>query len=182
MRREFSRLVRADQITEREAVHDIAATPAECAALAVRFGLVALDRLVASVRLRRIQGGTLVRASGVLDAVVVQSCVVSLEPVPATIRDSFTARFESEASGDDEAEWRWAGVEIDIDPLEEDDPEPIEDGRIDLGEWVAQHLSLALDPYPRAPDAVFKSPADDRPRPPPASPLTAGLARWRRGS
>jgi len=36
---------------------------------------------------------------------------------------------------------------------ERDDPERVVDGLIDVGELVAQHLSLNLDPYPRADDA-----------------------------
>jgi hypothetical protein len=38
--------------------------------------------------------------------------------------------------------------------LDEEDPaEELTDGRIDLGEVVAQQLAVALDPYPRAPGA-----------------------------
>ena len=42
---------------------------------------------------------------------------------------------------------------VDIDVLGADEPEPIADGRIDLGEAVVQQLAIALDPYPRAPGA-----------------------------
>lgn len=36
---------------------------------------------------------------------------------------------------------------------EEEDPEPLENGAVDLGELVAQHLILAVDPYPVCPGA-----------------------------
>jgi hypothetical protein len=45
------------------------------------------------------------------------------------------------------------GREIDLSPGDDDDPEPIEGDSIDIGEAVAQQLSLALDPYPRIGDS-----------------------------
>jgi hypothetical protein len=40
-----------------------------------------------------------------------------------------------------------------------DPPEPIVDGVIDLGRLATDVLFLAIDPYPRKPDAVFEAPA-----------------------
>ena len=42
--------------------------------------------------------------------------------------------------------------EVEIDP-EAEVPEPLVGGRLDLGEILAEELSLALDPYPRSPEA-----------------------------
>jgi hypothetical protein len=44
-----------------------------------------------------------------------------------------------------------------------DPPEPIVNGIIDLGRVATDALFLAIDPYPRRPDAVFEPPvvADD---------------------
>ena len=42
--------------------------------------------------------------------------------------------------------------EVEID-AEAETPEPLVGGRLDLGEILAEELSLALDPYPRAPEA-----------------------------
>src|SRR3546814_17044110 len=44
-------------------------------------------------------------------------------------------------------------VEVEFTLADEDPPEPFENGCIDLGEIVVQHLAVALDPYPRAPGA-----------------------------
>jgi hypothetical protein len=43
--------------------------------------------------------------------------------------------------------------EVEIEAAGADEPEPIVEGRIDLGEAVVQHLAVNLDPYPRAPGA-----------------------------
>jgi hypothetical protein len=39
-----------------------------------------------------------------------------------------------------------------------DPPEPIENGVIDLGRLATDAQILAIDPYPRKPDAVFEAP------------------------
>jgi uncharacterized metal-binding protein YceD (DUF177 family) len=139
---EFSRVVEAPRASGRVITHRIAAGAAERAALARRFDLVALDRLEAEVRLERMKDG-LVRLDATLAAEVVQSCVVSLEPVASTLQEPFVLLY-----GDVEAD---RAIDLDgeaetIEPLEEHD-------RIDIGEAVAQQLSLSLDPFPRHPDA-----------------------------
>ena len=44
-------------------------------------------------------------------------------------------------------------------PIEEP-PDPIIEGRIDLGALAAEFLALGLDPYPRKPGVDFAAPAD----------------------
>ena len=61
------------------------------------------------------------------------------------MEDSFDVDF-----GDASADFDGDEISLDID---HDPPEPIEAGAIDIGELVAQYLSLALDPHPRAPGA-----------------------------
>ena len=38
-------------------------------------------------------------------------------------------------------------------------PEPIVDGRLDLGALATEFLILGIDPYPRKPGAVFEAPS-----------------------
>jgi len=142
---EFSRLLAADSIGSRVQRREILADPAEREALARRFGLLSLDRLTAVLELRR-HAGEVIGLAGHLVGDVVQSCVVSLAPVPAHIEADFEASYSAA-----EAEL----PAIDVDPLGHDGPEPLIDGKIDLGEAVAQQLAIALDPYPRAPDAAL---------------------------
>lgn len=143
---EFSRILLIDRLGEGELVEEIAATADERTALADRFGLVGLDRLDAQLRIGRWGNEGLFRVTGRLRADVTQACVVSLEPVRSHLDETFsqvytTGRFEP------------AGGEVVVDPEDEDVPEPIGPRGLDLGEAVAQQLALALDPYPRAPEA-----------------------------
>lgn len=162
---EFSRPVDTTRLTRDEIVHEIAATPTERAALAKRFDLLDLARLDARVRLRRLPGG-MFRLTADLAADVTQTCVVTLEPVTSRVAERFTLLFGTVADTGE--------VELDGDS---ETVEPLEDGVIDLGEAVAQQLSLALDPYPRAPGAAAGGETEAADRAP--SPFAA-LARLRK--
>ena len=48
-----------------------------------------------------------------------------------------------------------------IDPAAADEPEVLLDGVADLGVAATEFLVLAIDPYPRKPDAVFEAPKTD---------------------
>ncbi len=140
---EFSRPVAADSIGSHVQHREIEADRAERAALAPRFGLVSLDRLAATLELRRHAGET-VSLTGHMIADVVQSCVVSLAAVAAHIEADVEAHYSAAEA---------LAPAIDLDPLVGDAAEPLVDGQIDMGEAVAQQLAVALDPYPRAPGA-----------------------------
>lgn len=155
MEPEFSRPVLVDQIPTRGMEMNVEANAEERAALAERFGLQAVERLSAHLKLKAIAGGTLFRVRGTLSAAVVQTCVVTLEPVPAEVEEEFELTF----GGAEEDE----GGELELSFDDADPPEPIDGGAIDVGEAVAEHLALALDPFPRKAGAAF----DEPPEPPP---------------
>lgn len=146
---EFSRMVRVDRIPASGMALDIEAKPAERVALADRFGIPSIDMLRAELTLRVLAGGAVVRVTGRIQAQVVQTCVVTLEPVPESVDERFTLSFGREVAEE-------IGAEIELSLDEEDPPDPIVDGAIDVGEAVAEHLALALDPFPRKPGIVFE--------------------------
>jgi uncharacterized metal-binding protein YceD (DUF177 family) len=140
---EFSRLRRLDTLGAGEIAVEVEADAAERAALAARFGLLALDSLAATYRLH-CEGADVI-ATGRLDAAVTQACVATGAPVPATIAEDFAIRFTPEiADAPDEAE------------LDEGDLDTMfyTGGAVDLGEAAAETLALALDPFPRAEGAA----------------------------
>ena len=127
--------------------------------LAKRFGIPEVVSLsgIAKVRPYRKAGLTV---EGRFKAEVVQSCVVSLEPVHQTVEESFTQRYLPEHMiAPDVPEMNEREVEVDLEA--EDAPEPMTGNGVDLGEAVAERLALALDPYPRKPDAAFLATAEE---------------------
>ncbi|MGH6912629.1 MAG: YceD family protein [Geminicoccales bacterium] len=146
---EFSRVVTIEPWPEGGIGFEVQADPAELAALARRFELLELTMLRGAGRLDRSPDGREIWLEGWLQAEGVQECVVSLEPVPASIREPIERRFRpvgviAEQAAQAEDAW--------IDP-DEQEVEPVAGSRIDLGEVLAEHLGLRLDPYPRAREA-----------------------------
>ncbi len=140
---EFSRTVRIDTLGSAPRAMTIEADEAERAALAERFGLVSIESLVAEVALSRADEA--VTAAGTLKAAVTQSCVATAVPVPATVEEPFTILFRPQPRGHSDEEIELSEHEMDV---------VFYDGAmVDIGDAVAESLSLGLDPYPRAPDA-----------------------------
>lgn len=166
-RPEFSRLFPVARLGAEPFRQEIAATEEERLALTRRFDLLALDRLQARVELvREARGTILLRAA--FDADFVQSCVVTLDPVPGTMSERFSlvygpAEAEDSAGG--------AGDDLAFEPLSAD--------VIDLGEAVAQEFSLALPPFPRSPEANVEA---EEPLPGSDSPFAALSRLSGRGS
>lgn len=152
---EFSRPIALDRIGLKDKSYEISADEKERAALAERLGVPAVKSFDATIRLRLTSGGKIVRLSGHIKAALTQICVVTLEPIPTSVEESFSRLYSVEAG--DEME------EVVVDMEEDDVPDPIEDGHIDMGEAAAEHLALAMDPFPRAPGVAFDVPPEFSP-------------------
>lgn len=142
---ELSRILVCERLGASPQSVDIEARPDERIALAERLEILALDRLEATLTAVR-EPGRMIRVHGRLRASATQSCVVTLEPVHAEIDEPVEMVYTEDPSS-------LAEDEVDLSVDEAFWPEPVERGRIDLGEAIAQQLALALDPYPRAPGA-----------------------------
>ncbi len=93
--------------------------------------------------------GTSVRVTGQVSARVGQTCVVTLEPVESNLEESVDLVFAPALAGSTKAET------VDLGAQEEDSPEPLVDGKVDLGAIATEFLLLGIDPYPRKPGAEF---------------------------
>ncbi len=144
-------------------VHDIrsgltrklVADAATRARIARALDLQSLDQLEAEVSVTPQAEGWEVR--GRITADLAQTCGVTLEALPAQIAADFTVRCaESVEDAIDPA-----SGEIVIDLEADDPPDLVEDGVIDLGGYVVEHLALELDPFPRKPGAEFEPPESE---------------------
>jgi uncharacterized metal-binding protein YceD (DUF177 family) len=143
---EFSRPVATLRLGTEPMVYELVANAAERAALARRFDIVALDHFAATVRLER-RGRDILLSSDVV-AELVQLCGVTLEPFTDRITDSAAVLYRREPPPEPLA-------------VEDEDYELLAGDTIDIGEAVAQQLSLALPAFPRAPGATVPALATD---------------------
>jgi uncharacterized metal-binding protein YceD (DUF177 family) len=143
----LSRTLRVDELKEGEE-GTIEVNRAEREMIAALLDLRALDRLTIVFRLNRRGQGRLT-LGGTLAAAVTQTCVVSLEPVESTLEVPVEVEFwpipmiagsPDEAASHGTLDW----------------PEPIVDGKIDLGPVIYETLATALDPYPKREGVSFE--------------------------
>lgn len=169
----FTRLQAVDHLPARGIDVTVSATEDERRRLAETLDILGIDSLTGTFHLKpwRRDG---VKVTGTVEADVRQTCVVTLEPVAQHVSETVELTFMPGARPIDER------VEIELDPNAPDEPEPLEDGRVDLGAIAAEHMALGLDPYPRAPGAVWQDVIeDDGSDDAPPSPF-AGLAAARK--
>jgi uncharacterized metal-binding protein YceD (DUF177 family) len=136
--------------------------------LAQRLNIKSLESLKAKLSLMRESGKMTVYIRGQLKAEVKQLCVVTGKPVADTIEEEFEAWFADRQKtvpivrARHEKQTSKGKAEKPI--LDEsEDPEPIIDGQIDLGELVTQYLSLGINPYPHAEGVEYEGGGEQNP-------------------
>lgn len=148
---ELSHVVRLDRLGPRPQTIKLNPSEDVRTALASRFGLLGMSSFEAELRVRRRADTGWIEVAGTIRSDLIQECVVTLEPIPAHVETEIAELFV-EAGSDEGGEMGHRGRDaVDLDPIA-DEPEPLVDGVLDIGEIAAQALSLALDPYPRASD------------------------------
>lgn len=164
----FRRFLAVRKVGEAGLVHDIDATEQERSRLAAFLGVLSVEAFGVHFRIQRWRARGL-RLEGVLRARVVQSCVVTLEPVESDVETRFERRFLPAEMIDPEGD---GGDDIFVDPEGEDPPEPLTH-ELDLGAIAVEELALGIDPYPRKPGSMFAADGDvgDKPEPSPFAAL-----------
>ncbi len=145
----LSRLLKVDEIKD-GASGLIEATRTEMGEIAGMLDLRGLEGLGMTYRLTR-TGARRFRLKGALKGKVTQTCVVSLEPIESHLDVPVEAEF-----------WPWEMIaaheegEVEHKSAATSDwPEPINDGKIDLGSIIYETLATALDPYPKKEGVSF---------------------------
>jgi uncharacterized metal-binding protein YceD (DUF177 family) len=167
----FSRLVRVESLPREGQVVTIEATPTERDALASFYKLPAIAALTATLRLEP-WGRRGARVTGAVYGELTQVCIVSLEPFPATVDEDVDVRFAPPTAADPKSSAQEAQA---FALADQDEPDPIIDGKIDLGALAAEFFALGLDPYPRKPGAVLE---EERTNSEPIESPFSALAQW----
>ncbi|NOT42228.1 MAG: DUF177 domain-containing protein [Alphaproteobacteria bacterium] len=158
----FRRTVSVSKIGDAGVRQTVTARAEELPAIERYLELAAAKALKGEFVLERWRGKG-VQVTGTVVADVVQTCVVTLDPVDAHVEASFERQFlppeKLRAETEDQKE-------VVIDPAAPDPPEPL-GHEIDLGEILIEELALNLDPYPRKPGVAFEGEAQGEQRPNP---------------
>ena len=147
---EIERIVDLERMGVGGAALEIAASEGERVALAKRFGFLGLPAFSARVTVDRRTGGQVV-VEGRLRGKIVQACILTLEPVTQDLDETFRIVFRQDAQDERDPESGEAVLSAQADA-----PEPLTGNLLDVGEIVAEQLSLAADPYPRRPGVTLE--------------------------
>ena len=104
------------------------------------------------------KSGGRVHVTGRVRARIGQTCVVTLDPIENEIDEPIDLIFAPPEQIPNLSDLVDEAAESDTEIP--DPPEPIINGVIDLGRLATDALFLAVDPYPRRPDAVFQPPVE----------------------
>jgi len=127
-------------------------------AIAVLAEALSVPRFEAVVTLTK-TAATRYRLDYRLDAEVEQACVVTLEPVSASIARGFSRELHFIGTGPRRPV---QVTEIDLSGGDDEVPEEIDNLHYDLAGAALEEFLLGLDPYPRAPGVEF-TPAPEVP-------------------
>ncbi|HTR86819.1 MAG TPA: DUF177 domain-containing protein [Reyranella sp.] len=142
---ELERIVDLDRMGPGGTALEIAASDSERAALANRFGFLGLPAFSARVTVDRRPGGQVV-LEGRLRGRIVQACILTLDPVTQELDETFRIVFKQDLAEERDPESGEAVLSAQTDA-----PEPLQGNLLDVGEIIAEQLSLSADPYPRRP-------------------------------
>jgi uncharacterized metal-binding protein YceD (DUF177 family) len=126
--------------------------------VAEALGIVEVAALTADLEVRPV-GAEAFAVQGGLRATVVQTDVVTLEPVRQEVSEAIDLTL---MPAEDESRGRKRAAEQ-PDAVPPDDRDVYRKGRIDLGAIVTEHLALGLDPYPKAPGSEFSGHIESAP-------------------
>jgi uncharacterized metal-binding protein YceD (DUF177 family) len=145
------------QIPDTGLHRDIEAAEAAREAMAEVAGLREILSARASLDVTPERGGR-VHVTGHVRARIGQTCVVTLDPIENEIDEPIDLIFAPPEQIPDLSDLVDEAAESETEIP--DPPEPIINGVIDLGRLATDALFLAVDPYPRRPDAVFDPPVE----------------------
>lgn len=147
---EFSRAFRTDELQDGAVSRELIGSNAECVALAARYGVDELRSISAELSVAGV-GSRGLRVEGKVSAELVQSCVVTLDPVEESISEDVSVTYLPE--GEDDLQ------DAELAAFDDEEIEPFDGESVDLGELVAQTVAAAIDPYPRTEGAEFGKPS-----------------------
>lgn len=133
------------------------ANDAERAAVAKNLDIPAVVALSAQFSLMR--KGARVKVRGDVKGIVTRLCVLSLEAFDVPFHENVDVDFDE------------APEQVPVASEDDELPDPIIDGAIDLGVLATEFTALSLDPYPKKPGVVFDYREDDDEPPSPFAAL-----------
>jgi len=148
---DLSLSLEANDIDRDVKTYELEATNAQRLDLAERFGLVAVNSLIAKIEIKSRGERDGILIEGHVRADLIQRCIASLEDVPEIVDTPFSLILVDPETAD--------RMDADESYLDAGLPEydALEGSTVEVGEVVAQTVSISMNPYPRSENAVLSA-------------------------
>ena len=144
----FSRPLNVTKLKSKGLREHITANQEERSKLAEQLAIDAVDVLSFKCVLMPWKKGG-VELTGQLTATIKETCVVTLEVFATEVLQDVKRYFDSPRRTETEPPL------LDLESIDDNVPDIIENGMLDIGDIAIETLALVLSPHPRKPDAVF---------------------------
>lgn len=151
----ISKVLRLDEVGGNEKNVKLTATEQELKLIAEQFELVAIKNFSTLFKIRLWQSGGLT-ITGEISSLIVQECVVTLEPVKTKIQQEFFVRLIPESDVHKFQELIGKDGTLDIDIEGKDPPDIFNGTEVDLGDIALEQFALVIDPFPRLDGVDFQ--------------------------
>ncbi|QTP64418.1 hypothetical protein HUT03_03885 [Candidatus Liberibacter africanus] len=131
----------------------------DCEKLAAQWGVISVESWYADVKLS-VWKKVGVRMSGNVCATIVQSCVITLEPVLSKAEDTVGCIFVPSSSKFLYPNGDTSGKKNVVEVRELDILHFSDGGIIDIGAVAADFTAVAINPYPKKEGAIFSHACD----------------------
>lgn len=145
----FSYPLIVDEISGPEKVYRLNADEEQRAYIAEIFKVPGVKSFTAELRVKNQHKIHRLEVSGTVDAELEQTSVISLENFIKPYHNDFTIVYDTKLTAKDLKE-----LEFDFD---DDIPDIVEDGQIDLAAIAMEQIALIIDDFPRKKDESFEA-------------------------
>jgi len=148
MQKIFSYPIQIDKLTLAEKTFFLKADENEKAWIAEVFQVEGIKSFEANLSIKKEKNTSLIRVFGTAEAELKQKSIISLEDFFKKYTTEFEVFFDTKAT--------YTQIREEFEDINEEAPEPVIDGQIDLAAVAMEQIAILIDDYPRQEGEVFE--------------------------
>jgi len=153
MQKDFSYPLKIEDMGQGEQTYKISANKAQLLTLAEILQVPAVNNFAADISLMFQKKRGILNVTGVVRANLKLISVISLEPFTKDYTAEFSLTYDTNAEYED--------IYSDDDDINEDQPDIVIGGKIDLGDIAIEQIALLMEDHPRKEGETFEAVIED---------------------
>ena len=148
MQKIFSYPIQIDKLTPAEKKFSLVADAAQKAWIAEIFQVEGVKSFHAEISVKPEKKSSIIKVLGRVEAELEQISVISLDSFIKKYETDFEVLFDSKAT--------YAQIREEFEDINEEAPEPVVNGEIDLAAVAMEQIAILIDDYPRQEGEIFE--------------------------